>query len=279
MAAGDVVRGVVLASDRGGAVVQIGDYRARVGCPEIAWTQPRERGRGRCPAAPSRPSRSVVLRGRRQEGSQGPARAGAQGRGRPCWPSTCKTRRRARPWWAATTSSAASSTARPRRCGRSARPSSPSSTPPPSRTRAGPRPPSSSTPPSRSRTRGTRPSGPRTTTTAPSGGPSRCGAPWSRAGTSRPIKTLQADGHRDRHRVRAQARPHRASCRPTFPSPSARARPRLIEMVAAFATFAEPGAAHEADAHHAHHRPRRQHHRGGRGRRPRTRSAPTPPTS
>src|SRR5262245_25098325 len=38
-AAGDVVRGVVLASDRYMALVQIGDYRARVGPPEIAWTR------------------------------------------------------------------------------------------------------------------------------------------------------------------------------------------------------------------------------------------------
>jgi penicillin-binding protein 1A len=37
--AGDVVRGVVLASDRGMALVQIGDYKAHVGLQEIAWTQ------------------------------------------------------------------------------------------------------------------------------------------------------------------------------------------------------------------------------------------------
>jgi penicillin-binding protein 1A len=37
--AGDVVRGVVLASDRAMALVQIGDYRARVGPAEIAWTR------------------------------------------------------------------------------------------------------------------------------------------------------------------------------------------------------------------------------------------------
>jgi penicillin-binding protein 1A len=41
MAEGDVVRGVVLASDRSLALVQIGDYRARVGPPEIAWTHQR----------------------------------------------------------------------------------------------------------------------------------------------------------------------------------------------------------------------------------------------
>ena len=41
IAAGQVVRGVVLASDRGGAFVQIGDYRARVAFPEIAWTRAR----------------------------------------------------------------------------------------------------------------------------------------------------------------------------------------------------------------------------------------------
>jgi penicillin-binding protein 1A len=35
---GEVTRGVVLDSDRALAVVQIGDYRARVGLPEIAWT-------------------------------------------------------------------------------------------------------------------------------------------------------------------------------------------------------------------------------------------------
>jgi len=37
-AAGDVVRGVVLASDRSLAVVQLGDYQARVGPKEIEWT-------------------------------------------------------------------------------------------------------------------------------------------------------------------------------------------------------------------------------------------------
>jgi penicillin-binding protein 1A len=41
MAEGDVVRGVVLASDRTLALVQIGDYRARVGPSEIAWTRQR----------------------------------------------------------------------------------------------------------------------------------------------------------------------------------------------------------------------------------------------
>jgi penicillin-binding protein 1A len=38
LAAGDVVRGVVLSCDRSLAVVQIGDYRARVGPAEMAWT-------------------------------------------------------------------------------------------------------------------------------------------------------------------------------------------------------------------------------------------------
>ncbi len=38
MAAGDVVRGVVLASERGTAVVQIGEYRARVTPKEMEWT-------------------------------------------------------------------------------------------------------------------------------------------------------------------------------------------------------------------------------------------------
>jgi penicillin-binding protein 1A len=38
-AAGDVVRGVVLASERGIALVQIGEFRARVTSPEIAWTR------------------------------------------------------------------------------------------------------------------------------------------------------------------------------------------------------------------------------------------------
>jgi penicillin-binding protein 1A len=36
---GDVVRGVVVASDRATAVVQIGEYRARLGLQEIAWTR------------------------------------------------------------------------------------------------------------------------------------------------------------------------------------------------------------------------------------------------
>ncbi len=38
-AAGDAVRGVVLASERSLALVQIGDYKARVGPAEIAWTR------------------------------------------------------------------------------------------------------------------------------------------------------------------------------------------------------------------------------------------------
>jgi len=38
-AEGDVVRGVVLASDRTLALVQIGEYRARVGPAEMAWTR------------------------------------------------------------------------------------------------------------------------------------------------------------------------------------------------------------------------------------------------
>jgi penicillin-binding protein 1A len=38
-AAGDVVRGVVVASDRFSAVVQIGEYRARLGPRDVAWTR------------------------------------------------------------------------------------------------------------------------------------------------------------------------------------------------------------------------------------------------
>jgi penicillin-binding protein 1A len=38
-AAGDVVRGVVIASDRAIAVVQIGDYRARLSPADVAWTR------------------------------------------------------------------------------------------------------------------------------------------------------------------------------------------------------------------------------------------------
>jgi penicillin-binding protein 1A len=38
-AAGDVVRGVVIASDRASAVVQIGDYRARLLPADVAWTR------------------------------------------------------------------------------------------------------------------------------------------------------------------------------------------------------------------------------------------------
>jgi penicillin-binding protein 1A len=38
-AAGDVVRGVVIASDRATAVVQIGDYRARLSAADVAWTR------------------------------------------------------------------------------------------------------------------------------------------------------------------------------------------------------------------------------------------------
>jgi penicillin-binding protein 1A len=39
MAPGDVVRGVVLSSDRGLAVAQIGEYQARLGPAEVAWTK------------------------------------------------------------------------------------------------------------------------------------------------------------------------------------------------------------------------------------------------
>src|SRR6185503_5581100 len=39
MAPGDVVRGVVLSSDRTLAVVQVGEYQARLGPAEIAWTR------------------------------------------------------------------------------------------------------------------------------------------------------------------------------------------------------------------------------------------------
>jgi penicillin-binding protein 1A len=38
-AAGDVVRGVVIASDRATAVVQVGDYRARLSPADVAWTR------------------------------------------------------------------------------------------------------------------------------------------------------------------------------------------------------------------------------------------------
>ncbi len=38
-AAGDVVRGVVIASDRATAVVQIGEYRARLSPADVAWTR------------------------------------------------------------------------------------------------------------------------------------------------------------------------------------------------------------------------------------------------
>ncbi len=38
-AAGDVVRGVVVASDRASAVVQIGDYRGRLLAADVAWTR------------------------------------------------------------------------------------------------------------------------------------------------------------------------------------------------------------------------------------------------
>ena len=37
---GDVVRGVVVASDRSSAVVQLGDYRARLGPRDIGWSRP-----------------------------------------------------------------------------------------------------------------------------------------------------------------------------------------------------------------------------------------------
>src|SRR5262245_39231354 len=38
LAAGDVVRGVVLAVDRASALVQVGEHQARIGAAEIAWT-------------------------------------------------------------------------------------------------------------------------------------------------------------------------------------------------------------------------------------------------
>jgi len=39
VAAGDVVRGVVVASDRASAVVQLGDYRGRLTAADVAWTR------------------------------------------------------------------------------------------------------------------------------------------------------------------------------------------------------------------------------------------------
>ena len=90
-----------------------------------------------CPGARWRPSgscRSPRTDGRKE--AQVAARAGAEGGGGARWPWTCG-RGRCGPWSAATTSSGASSTGRPRRCARWAPRSSPSSTPPPSRRWAG----------------------------------------------------------------------------------------------------------------------------------------------
>ena len=81
IAVGDVVRGVVLASERGLAVVRIGEYEARVGPAEIAWTRRSNVAevlkRGHGGALPHRrPPRGGG------QGPQGDARAGAGGPGR-----------------------------------------------------------------------------------------------------------------------------------------------------------------------------------------------------
>ena len=80
---GDVVRGVVLASDRSLAVVQIGEYRARVGPAEIAWTR-RANVADALPAGAVAPFLIVSLTdGGRPQGSPGHPRAGAEAGGRP----------------------------------------------------------------------------------------------------------------------------------------------------------------------------------------------------
>ena len=88
-AAGDVVRGVVIASDRATAVVQIGDYRARLSPADVAWTRrtsvvrrPAPAGWWR-PSASSRSPRPTVGR-RRSSGSSRSRRSRA-----PSSPSTC----------------------------------------------------------------------------------------------------------------------------------------------------------------------------------------------
>ena len=84
MAAGDVVRGIVLSSDRTLAVVQIGETQARVGPAEIAWTR-RTNVAEILPRGASRRSRS----------SRSPRRA----RRRLCGSSSSRSRRsRARSW-------------------------------------------------------------------------------------------------------------------------------------------------------------------------------------
>jgi penicillin-binding protein 1A len=179
--AGDVVRGVVLASERGIAVVRIGEYEARIGPAEIAWTRrsnvaevlkPGTVAPFRIEALPEAGSRDLRVTLEQEPEVQGALLA--------LEPKTGAVRAMV----AGTTSSAASSTA-PRRPGaRSAPPSSPSSTPPPSRRRATRRPPSSWTRPSPSPT--TTRSGRRTTSTTSSRDRSPCGTPSRTAGTCPP---------------------------------------------------------------------------------------------
>ena len=123
-AAGDVVRGVVIASDR----MTRGRPDRRL--PRAALARRRrldaadERGRGAAArgrwrrSGSSRSPRPTAAR-RRRSGSSRSRRSRARS-----WPSTC-ARAPCGPWSAATTSRRASSTARRRPCGRWARPSSP----------------------------------------------------------------------------------------------------------------------------------------------------------
>jgi penicillin-binding protein 1A len=65
-AAGDVVRGVVIASDRVTAVVQIGDYRARLSPADVAWTR-RSSLSDVLPRGVVAPFRILSLEGERKE--------------------------------------------------------------------------------------------------------------------------------------------------------------------------------------------------------------------
>jgi penicillin-binding protein 1A len=66
LAAGDVVRGVVIASDPATAVVQIGDYRARLSRADVAWTR-RTSVSDVLPRGVVAPFRIVSLDGERRE--------------------------------------------------------------------------------------------------------------------------------------------------------------------------------------------------------------------
>ena len=134
VAAGDVVRGVVLASDR---MTRRRPDRRLPGAARPGRRSPGPAARTWprcCPRGTVAPFRIVGPRRRRRDARRPRSLLEQEPKVRGRAPRPRRARRaRCGPWSAATTSSAASSTARPRPCARWAPPSSPSSTPPRSR--------------------------------------------------------------------------------------------------------------------------------------------------